>query len=297
MNATCVTDQLSCKFQSIPNIKLLNAYTIKYAPNMKVHNYFDYYTVIYCCEGEGFINADNIQFSVHRGDCFLFSSDSNSAIETVQHNHLKIVMISICDFLTDEECESIWKNGKTVLKLTLNGNAEIFEKMLNTLIKQSELCKSEADFILKSQAMDIISFLLRELHNTNMDYSESTGYSRQELIQEILDYIENNYSKSITLADIARHVYHSMYYVSHIFKEFIGTSPMQYAMNLKMKEGVRLLKDSQLPICEVAYALGYDDIHYFSYAFKRYASLPPRQFRKLHSKKAENDDAPNYLVV
>ena len=192
-------------------------------------------------------------------------------------------MISVSNFLTNEESKTVWKDGITVIRLDLNENTEYFEKMINDLILNLKSCKSNSAFIIKSQTMDIISFLLRGLYNLNNN-TESISYPYQDLIQEILEYIECNYKKSISLADIANNVYRSVYYVSHVFKKYIGISPMQYAMNLRMEEGINLLKNSQLSIGEIAYALGYDDIHYFSNAFKRYASLSPSRYRELHNK-------------
>lgn len=283
MNSVCDENLLNYEFQSIPSIKLMNANCVEYAPGNSVHNYYKYCVVVYCYEGEGYITSDNTEFNANKGDLFIFHQGANSIIQSDAHNQLKIMTISLSNFLTNEESNIVWKAGKTVVKLSLNEGSEIFEKMFNALINQSILCKSGSDFLVKSQVMDIISFLLRELNNINNNDDESVSYPYQELIREILEYIENNYNKSITLYDIARHVYRSVYYVSHVFKKNIGTSPMQYVLNLRMEKGINLLKSSQLSIGEIAYSLGYDDIHYFSNTFKRYSNMSPSRFREIHN--------------
>ena len=68
MNSVYDASLLNYEFQTIPSIKLFNAYGIEYEPGIKVHNYYKYCTVLYCFEGEGYvIGDDNCEFSIRKG--------------------------------------------------------------------------------------------------------------------------------------------------------------------------------------------------------------------------------------
>lgn len=66
----------------------------------------------------------------------------------------------------------------------------------------------------------------------------------------------------------------------HLFKDVMGIPPHRYVQEAKLSLARRLLRESNLPITEIADALGYDDPLYFSRLFRREVGLSPRDYRK-----------------
>jgi len=93
------------------------------------------------------------------------------------------------------------------------------------------------------------------------------------------DYIENNYMKDISIKDIADHLYLTPNYVSLLFKQEMNITIMTYVTQLRMKEAIKLLKDNNLRVCEVADNVGYKDANHFSKLFKKYFGYNPSDFR------------------
>jgi AraC-like DNA-binding protein len=70
-------------------------------------------------------------------------------------------------------------------------------------------------------------------------------------------------------------------HLSKIFRQKTGTSPIDYFIDLKMQEAIRLLSNKSLRIKEVAFELGYDDPYYFTRIFTKQIGISPATFLKI----------------
>lgn len=70
-----------------------------------------------------------------------------------------------------------------------------------------------------------------------------------------------------------------------VFKEAYGITPYQYLLQKKLTLAKMMLKDTRLPIKEIAENLGFQDNHYFSSFFKKQTGTSPQQYRKNAMKK------------
>ncbi len=67
--------------------------------------------------------------------------------------------------------------------------------------------------------------------------------------------------------------------LEYLFKGLTGKTPVQYITDMRMQEALRLLKESELPIVDIAELLGYNSFAYFSAAFKKHFGYPPSAAR------------------
>ena len=65
-----------------------------------------------------------------------------------------------------------------------------------------------------------------------------------------------------------------------VYKEYFGTTPGEYLDNLRMQEAVRQLRETDIPVMEVAFALGFESITAFYTFFGKYQGVTPAAFRK-----------------
>ncbi|MGB9781069.1 MAG: response regulator [Caldanaerobacter sp.] len=97
---------------------------------------------------------------------------------------------------------------------------------------------------------------------------------------KIINFLEENFDKDISLEDVAREVNMSYHYFSKFFKERVGENFIDYLTNLRIKKAMELLKNSGLSIKEVSYKVGYSDPNYFSKIFKKVTGITPTDFRE-----------------
>lgn len=122
------------------------------------------------------------------------------------------------------------------------------------------------------------------LYHICLEFPQETAmentYVEQTYAEIAHDYISNNYSRDLQIAEIANYVGISRSYLYRLFKERYTLSPQQYLMFKKMELAKQLLSHSHIQIKEVASAIGYSDQLLFSKNFKRIEGLSPSSYRK-----------------
>ena len=131
--------------------------------------------------------------------------------------------------------------------------------------------KRNAEFIDSFGHLTVDSLLQRE-PVTETIYSEVISNARR--------YIHENFSRKISIDEIARHCCMSQYHFSRIFKEFTDLPPHRYLQDLRLKHAETLLKAGQLPVAEVGLRSGFNSLAYFSTAFSKKYKVPPTKFKE-----------------
>ncbi len=128
--------------------------------------------------------------------------------------------------------------------------------------------------------------LLKELYSLLYalieEFPKPFEYKDKELhayIQEAINFINSNYMNSITVNEIANHVNLSRSYLYKMFIKNLKISPQKYLINLRMYKATLLLKNTKIPIGEVASKVGYSDSLLFSKTFSKYFSMSPLNYR------------------
>ena len=98
--------------------------------------------------------------------------------------------------------------------------------------------------------------------------------------QRIKEYIDKNYAEPITLQSMGEALNISPYYLSHVFKEMSGYSPMQYLLRRRIGEAQTLLISTDLPVTTIAGMVGYDTQSYFNLQFSKNVGMPPKKYRQ-----------------
>ncbi|MHB9095554.1 MAG: PocR ligand-binding domain-containing protein [Eubacteriales bacterium] len=107
-----------------------------------------------------------------------------------------------------------------------------------------------------------------------------TGVKYTEIIEAATQYIRKHYDQNLTINEIARVVYISPYYLSHIFKEHLNCTLIDYLTKVRMEQAKKLLRNPRLSIVDVAEKIGYNDPGYFSKVFKKTVGISPSIFKK-----------------
>lgn len=106
-------------------------------------------------------------------------------------------------------------------------------------------------------------------------------------IMDIIAFINENYTKKISLNMIAAHFNINESYLSRIFKVETGKTLIYFINELKMKKAMELLSDPNIMIKEAAYQVGIEDQFYFNKVFKKFYDVSPSEFRKKVRKELE----------
>jgi YesN/AraC family two-component response regulator len=96
-----------------------------------------------------------------------------------------------------------------------------------------------------------------------------------------LDYIQANLHEKITLKEAALRCGISPYTFSHLFQKEHQVSFQEFLLRSRIRKAQELLNDTALPVKEIAYAVGFLDLPYFTRTFRRYMGMTPTDYRLL----------------
>lgn len=115
--------------------------------------------------------------------------------------------------------------------------------------------------------------ICRCVKNRSEDRNES-------LVEKAKTYIQENYSKEISLEDVSREVNISSYYFSKMFKEEAGENFIEYLTRVRIERAKELMRKPEMSIKEIGILSGYSDPNYFSRIFKKQTGETPREYRE-----------------
>lgn len=98
-------------------------------------------------------------------------------------------------------------------------------------------------------------------------------------IREMCRYLEDHYSEKISLEDVTQKVGFSKYYGGRLFKQYMGTTIIDYLIQLRMNKAKELLLKDEYSIKQISYMIGYQDPNYFTWSFKKAMGMSPVKYR------------------
>lgn len=161
----------------------------------------------------------------------------------------------------------------------LNISKDEFENLRDTL-----LCKGENEQTVKTQ-LEVLSFLLREYLTKETEINNILSESNQlgnNYVLKSFEFIERNFTKDISVDDVAKECYISVPYLQSLFSKTIGHGVAEEIRNRRIKYAKELLLTTEYSVKHIAFECGFESADYFSVAFKKQCGVTPLKFRKTH---------------
>jgi len=122
----------------------------------------------------------------------------------------------------------------------------------------------------------------REVIRRAIDLRDRESTRRQHvLLKQAIDYIDKNFSDpSISLDKVAKNVNISPSYLSAVFSQEVGQTLTEYITSRRINEAKNMLRNTDMRLSEIAFAVGYKDPHYFSFVFRKVSGCTPSDYRR-----------------
>lgn len=148
-----------------------------------------------------------------------------------------------------------------------------------------EMQGRESEYQTVCQAcMDIIMVLLMRNASVSVTQVHSSFPSNRQC-SSVRHYIEQHYKENISLDQLAEKASLNKYYMAHAFKREYGISPINYLIACRIREGKRLLAETDLSLSQIANVLGFSSSSYFSQSFRNSEGMSPTEYRKTNQVK------------
>ncbi|NGN98842.1 AraC family transcriptional regulator [Grimontia sp. S25] len=128
----------------------------------------------------------------------------------------------------------------------------------------------------------LTEIILVELIRINFGREQSSPFLdalNDKRISRALQLLHDNPELSWTLESVASQIGMSRAAFANRFSSLVGQPMFGYLTNLRMQKAQELLRESLLPIYEVAEQVGYESERAFTLTFKKYSGTTPKRFR------------------
>lgn len=153
--------------------------------------------------------------------------------------------------------------------------AHTFELYHSTGILRPEICES------------LISAIIGEVLNAmtlNTKPYTSSHKSNDNTIDKIIQYCIENATNDISLDSIAKDLFLSKYYISHMFSDKLKIPFNTFINNYRIARACDLLKVTNIGILDIAYECGFIHQGTFNRVFKQVTNMTPREYRQAYKK-------------
>ena len=226
------------------------------------------YDLFYVWSGEGEVVLDDVAFPVGKGSCFLFRPGDHP---TATHNPQKPLVLTYIHFNVSEPVSDVPESYR-LLNDTIDFEF-LLARYVRLFLVQTFAAKEEAQLILKQ----LMIHLLRNDRDEPVERKASNQLT--ESIHEVANFIRQHPGTAHRVEELATRAGLSPRYFSIKFKELIGVSVQTYMIRTRIERAQHLLTHAGMNVTEVADALGYRDIFFFSRQFKQYTGKSPSEVR------------------
>ena len=116
---------------------------------------------------------------------------------------------------------------------------------------------------------------------------QNSGNKNRSILKTAVDFIDSHYmDEEISLNTVANVANVSSNHFSALFSQNMGQTFIEYLTTLRMNKAKELLRCTGMRSSEIAGEIGYKDVHYFSYLFKKTQGMTPSDYRKAREEKA-----------
>lgn len=256
----------------------------KMTKNSRYHNH-DFTEITFILSGKAQYCVEGNIYSVKAGDLLICNSGIN-------HNNIVVnekeptteFFVGFTDFHFKNMPSNSFnlKNGDYILHTDNKLRQELI-KYCHAMLAENETNQVGKYFMIKANLIQFLLLIIRQ--NVEPSHHQESyhfdSHFKSYAVNQIISYLDAHYSEKISLDGIAQNMYLSSVYISKIFKEETGESPISYLIKIRLEKAKEMLVSADYDsIKKIANLVGYEDAYHFSKLFKKYYGVSPLHFRK-----------------
>lgn len=236
----------------------------------------DQYVLIYCVNGCGWYQIDNMRKEVCSNQFFILPAGKPHSYGAKENTPWTIYWIhfkgNLAPYYSLHALQPI--EVQPAKNSRIQDRLEIFEEIYRTL--DSNYSKENLRY-----ASSLLHYFLGSLMNMRQfhkignesDYEESK-------IQVSIHYMKENIEKKLTVEDFAQNTGYSVSHYSAVFRQLTGHTPLAYFNLLKIRQACFLLDTTNMKMRQICFKIGIEDAYYFSRLFSKLMGMSPKSYRE-----------------
>ena len=222
--------------------------------------------VTVCTSGEILAECNGVSKTLHSGDFVIaFHNDTHSYGISENAGYIMLFF--------NPDISEVMKNILGKYTYENFGTAKEVIPLLNALC--DEFYTDKKFSVMYGYLHASIGILLK-----NLPHTKKSIKIEKDLFTKALKYISENYTNSVSLKSVAKHLGVDQCHLSREFKKRIKNGFYGYLTELRLERAKDLLKNSDLTIYEILLESGFSNQRTFNRVFKNSVGITPKEYRK-----------------
>ncbi len=224
----------------------------------------------YIIKGGGLFYSNQKPLLVKEGSLVIINSNEiHEGISYTKDFHALVIIFEMGVFSKEIA------NYNVIFKSLIETDPMINDLIMSIYEEENEK-KQGYKLAMKGKLYELIAYLLRNYVAQSLSDRENISRIKNlSRLNRVFQYIQENYTETITNRELAELIHISEYRFCHLFKESIGKSPLNYINEVRLKKAYSLLEQKEMTVSEVALAVGFQDYNNFGRLFRKYYGFPP----------------------
>lgn len=126
----------------------------------------------------------------------------------------------------------------------------------------------------------LLAELLLRISEIYRDLEANGDQGKERYVRQAIEYMNEHYDQNVTVADVAKYVSLHPAYLQKIFKQVTGHSVLEYLTIHRIEKAKMFLRQTDVPIIEIADYVGVSSRQYLHYVFKKHTGMTPVEYRQ-----------------
>lgn len=249
--------------------------------------------LIYIASGACIYRTSRREYHLQAGDAIYLNPGILHALEPTEENTISYANLFERTFLTGTDGSYFDLNyvtpvllQKSVEAVPIYHNAEGTEPVLDLIRQTIAVCRDEPPFFamtLRNVLSEIWKYLYRRVQECKDQKPGQQMEVNDTRVKQMLLYIVEHYQSKISIPELAGIINISERECYRLFRQYLGQTPNLFLQRYRIQKAGNLLRNTQMPVAEIASAAGFESISYFSKIFKRLTGVTPSEYRALGS--------------
>jgi AraC-like DNA-binding protein len=281
------TDYRKYCYDSNPYFKIHHSHGIKGENGTLGYLHYDNEIIItYYRKGESSLRVEGNIYNINEGDVVILKPDELHLTIRSSDCYLDKIVYHI----NESVFEQFGVNPKVFLSNILQkskGKNNLIPANIAQqygIIDNLTLCfdyakenTSESQVLLTCKMVEVISQISKLVCDNN-DTTADLSTSNKK-VNEIISYINRHSTEDITLDFLANKFYFSKYYISHLFKDYVGVSPYDYLIIRRLYNCNNLIR-AKYTVKEACFMVGFNNYSNFYRLYKKHFKITPQEFKE-----------------
>jgi AraC-like DNA-binding protein len=218
--------------------------------------------------GQGTINWDAERIEISAGSCFCLRP--GTAYRARQDPRRRLGVCFIHFDLPRRSKERLPHMGRLA-------EVDLYERLLKHVVALHQSGDSTAQHAAALHLAGVLASLRAAARRPQLS---GVRLEHHHAIWAAARFIRENPGQLFSIEELSERANYSADHFSRLFREIVGQTPSQFCINTRLQRAQTLLQESSLSIEQIASALGYADVFFFSRQFKQRTGVSPSQWRR-----------------